>query len=47
MSWIFSRLVKVYVTDCNEDSTGQNMTFHSGLRLEEDGYLSLTKSKGM
>jgi hypothetical protein len=36
---IFFRLMQVYVIARNEDSTGQNVTFHSGLRLEEDDYV--------
>jgi hypothetical protein len=45
-SWIFFRLMQVYVIAYNEDSTGQNVTFHSGLLLEEDDYVILTKTKG-
>jgi hypothetical protein len=38
--------MQVYVIARNEDSTGQNVTFHSGLRSEEDDYVILRKSKG-
>jgi hypothetical protein len=37
--------MQVYIIAFNEDSTGHDMKFHTGLRLKEDGHLIVTNEK--